>query len=210
MPDVTQRLFDTDLPSLGDVWGWRPEIVWLHAIADAGIAFAYVWIPVVILYVAWLRPELPFRRQVRHFSAFLIACGLAHLVQLWTIWEGAYGIAGLAKAAAALLAVGAALIAVPMVPRGLSLASASDLHRAGEALREETAARGLADQRLEFLHDALRAVGEADDLASAFAGVLRRLCDTMAWTSARPGSPGTTVRRSCCPNRGRGRPSSAA
>src|SRR6185436_6143035 len=95
-------------------------------------------------------------------------------LQLWTIWEGAYGIAGVVKAAAALLAVAAALVAIPLVPRGLALAS-------GEALRQETAARDRADQRLEFLHEALRQVGEADDLAGAFAGVLSRLCDTIEW-----------------------------
>jgi PAS domain S-box-containing protein len=175
------RLFDTDLPSLGELWQWRPELVWLHGLADAGIAFAYCWIPLVLLYVVWRRPDLPFRRQVGHFSAFLVACGLAHLLALWTIWEGGYGVAGLAKAAAAALAVGAALVAIPLVPRGLALASASDLLRADEALRVETAARGRADQRLEFLHDALRQVGEADDLAQAFAGVLRRICDAMDW-----------------------------
>src|SRR6185436_4135980 len=124
MADARTRLFDTGLPSLGDVWGWRPELVWLHGLADAGIAFAYCWIPLVILYVAWQRPDLPFRRQARHFSAFLVACGLAHLLQLWTIWEGAYGLAGLVKAAAALLAVAAALVAIPLVPRGLALAQA--------------------------------------------------------------------------------------
>jgi PAS domain S-box-containing protein len=181
MQDAIGRLFDSDLPSLGELWQWRPELVWLHGLADAGIAFAYCWIPLVLLYVAWRRPDLPFRRQVGHFSAFLVACGLAHLLALWTIWEGAYGVAGVAKAVAALLSVGAALVAIPLVPRGLALASASDLRRADEALRVESAARGRADQRLEFLHEALRQVGEADDLAHAFAGVLRRICDAMDW-----------------------------
>jgi PAS domain S-box-containing protein len=162
LADASGWLFRTDLPSLGDVWGWRPGLVWLHALADGGIAFAYCWIPLVILYVAWRRPDLPFRRQAGHFSAFLIACGVAHLFALWTIWQGAYGAAGVAKAAAALLAVGAALVAIPLVPRGLALASESDLRRADEALREETAARGESDAMLdglfEFAPDAVIAV----------------------------------------------------
>jgi PAS domain S-box-containing protein len=155
MADARTGLFDTDLPSLGDVWGWRPELVWLHGLADAGIAFAYCWIPLVILYVAWQRPDLPFRRQARHFSAFLVACGLAHLLQLWTIWEGAYGVAGLVKAVAALLAVAAALVAIPLVPRGLALASGSDLQRADTALRESDA---MLDGLFEFAPDAVLAV----------------------------------------------------
>ena len=148
MADARTRLFDTDLPSLGEVWGWRPDLVWLHGLADAGIAFAYCWIPLVVLYVAWRRPDLPFRRQVRHFSAFLIACGLAHGLQLWTIWHGAYGVAGLVKATAALLAVAAALVAIPLVPRALTLAS-------GEALRESDA---MLDGLFEFAPDAVLAV----------------------------------------------------
>jgi hypothetical protein len=39
----------SDLPSLGEVWGWRPGLVWLHGLADAGIGFAYCWIPLIIL-----------------------------------------------------------------------------------------------------------------------------------------------------------------
>jgi PAS domain S-box-containing protein len=181
MTNPSGRLFDSDLPSLGEVWSWRPGLVWLHGLADAGIAFAYCWIPLVMLYIAWRRPDLPFRRQVRHFSAFLVTCGLAHAMALWTIWHGDYEAAGIVKAVAAFLAVAAALVAVPLVPRGLALASHSDLRRADEALRLESAARGRADQQLVFLHDALREVGEAEDLAQAFGGVLRRICDAMSW-----------------------------
>ena len=164
MADAPARPFGSDLPSLGELWDWRPELVWLHGLADAGIAFAYCWIPLIILYVAWQRPDLPFRRQARHFSAFLIACGLAHLLQLWTIWEPAYGVAGLVKAAAALLAVAAALVAIPLVPRGLALASDSDLQRADAALRESDA---ILDGLFEFAPDAILAVDAAGRIVRA-------------------------------------------
>jgi hypothetical protein len=100
--------------------------------------------------VAAARPAVP--APGRSLLGVLVACGLAHLLALWTIWVGGHGIAGLAKAAAA-RSPWAPRWSPPLVPRGLAPASDSDLG-VRTALRVETAARGRADQRLEFLRRA--------------------------------------------------------
>src|SRR5262245_50303084 len=82
---------------------WRPDLVALHAISDSMIALAYFTIPVGLWYFARHRTDLQFRGVFFLFGAFILLCGLTHVVGLITLWAPVYGLQGIIKAATAVV-----------------------------------------------------------------------------------------------------------
>jgi hypothetical protein len=77
---------------------WRPDLVALHAGADLVIALAYFSIPLGMFIVQRRRHDLPFRGMFRLSALFIVACGIGHLIDVFTLWYPAYGLQGLVKA----------------------------------------------------------------------------------------------------------------
>lgn len=128
---------------------WRPDLVALHAVSDAVIALAYFSIPASIFVFVRRKPSLSpeYRRIAGLFAAFIVACGLTHLVALVTLWEPYYGLQGLVKAGTALISIVVACLLWPLVPRILALPSPSEVMATNARLAEEgQARRELVDQ----------------------------------------------------------------
>lgn len=134
---------------------WRPDVFWLHVIADAVTAVAYLSIPVAILYFCWRRPDIA-RGPVPWLSAtFIAACGITHLTSIWTMWVPDYGLEGVLKAATACISIMTAALIPPMMPRLIALPSPRHLEESNRRLAAEIAERRRAERRLAELNDAL-------------------------------------------------------
>src|SRR5215217_36451 len=81
----------------GHCYLWRADILWLNVGSDIVIALAYFSIPFSLLYFI-RRKNLPFSWIVSMFAAFILACGLTHVMEVWTTWQPNYGLQGLLKA----------------------------------------------------------------------------------------------------------------
>jgi len=55
---------------------------------------SYFSIPVVILHFVRRRRDLPFPAIFLMFGAFIVACGVTHLMEVITIWQPAYWLSG--------------------------------------------------------------------------------------------------------------------
>jgi signal transduction histidine kinase len=127
----------------GHCYLWKPALVWLQVAANGIIAVSYVAISATLaLLVYRTRDEIPFRMMYLAFGAFIVLCGVTHLLDIYVIWRPAYWIDGSVRAVTALMSAGTALLLPPLVPAARTLA------RGGKALRErgielETAVRDL-------------------------------------------------------------------
>lgn len=130
---------------------WRPDLVALHAVSDAGIAAAYFAIPVAILVLARRRGDLTGEtgQVVVLFVTFILACGLTHLASVFTLWVPAYGLQGLLKAATAIISVLTAVIVWRLLPALTRLPSITETEAINRQLIEEVEARKRAYQELE-------------------------------------------------------------
>ncbi|WP_425615478.1 PAS domain S-box protein [Anatilimnocola sp. NA78] len=146
------RLFDpTGFParwSCGPGWSESPWVGWLHILSDLGIWSAYFAIPVVLIYFATRRKDLPFRGIFLLFGAFILLCGLTHLVDAAIFWWPIYRFAGVLKFVTAIVSWVTVLSLVPIVPRVLGM-------RAPEELEREIAARQKAETELQQINLAL-------------------------------------------------------
>jgi signal transduction histidine kinase len=103
----------------------NPRIIALHVTSDLLIGFAYV---VISSTLAWLvyrsRSEIPFHWMFLAFGSFIITCGFTHFMEVWTVWQAVYWLAGWVKVVCALASVATAIALYRLVPRILALIGA--------------------------------------------------------------------------------------
>lgn len=149
MGEFLARLFSSDFMPHGHCYLWRPEILWLHVLSDGVITSAYYFIPLALFYFVRKRRDLPFNWMFLLFAVFIFACGTTHLMEIWTVWNGTYRLAGVIKAITAVASVGTALALVPLIPQALALPSPAQLRAANAKLEEEVRERLQAEAALE-------------------------------------------------------------
>lgn len=72
---------------------WNRWLTSLHVLSDGAIAIAYFSIPTVMyLHRDRITPEI--RKLVLMFAAFILSCGVGHLLSVWNIWHGDYWVEG--------------------------------------------------------------------------------------------------------------------
>ena len=80
------------------------------------IWLAYLAIPVVLVFFARRRRDLPFPWMFWMFGAFIVSCGFTHLMEVVTFFTPLYGLSGAVKLLTALVSWGTVLALVPLVP----------------------------------------------------------------------------------------------
>jgi diguanylate cyclase (GGDEF)-like protein/PAS domain S-box-containing protein len=107
----------------GACYLWLPSILWLHVISDAIIAVSYFTIPFALNYFVKRRKDLAFPRIFILFGAFILLCGITHLISIWTIWHPDYWLDGVFKLATAFVSLGSAIVIWRIMPFLLELPS---------------------------------------------------------------------------------------
>lgn len=125
----------------GHCYQWRPDLVWLHGGSDALIALAYFSIPVALVSFVRKRPDLPYPGLFVMFGAFIVACGLTHMMEIWAIWHGTYYLTGAVKALTAVISVATAVVLWRVMPQALQLAGPEQLRKLNESLEVRVAER---------------------------------------------------------------------
>lgn len=120
---------------------WRPDLVAIHAISDLLIALSYFAIPLGLWYFARSRTDLEFKPIFFLFAAFVLFCGITHLIALLTLWFPIYGAQGLMKAATAVISLASVYAMWPAIPKALAMPGLSTLRQANEQLSEVAAAQ---------------------------------------------------------------------
>ncbi|MBD2731563.1 response regulator [Nostoc sp. FACHB-892] len=132
----------------GHCYLWQTNLVWLHILSDGFIALAYYSIPATLYYFVRKRQDLPFDWIFLLFSAFIVACGTTHLIEIWTLWYPTYWVSGFVKAITALISVITALQLMPLVPQALALPSPAQLEQANQELKTQIAERLRVEKEL--------------------------------------------------------------
>jgi PAS domain S-box-containing protein len=132
-----------------------PTLVWLHVVTDSLIALAYYVLPVILVYFARKRQDLPFHWMFLMFGAFIIACGTTHLMGVWTLWFPTYWLSGGVKVATATISLATAVLLIPLVPRALALPSPAELEAINRQLQAQILERQRAEAALRRAHDEL-------------------------------------------------------
>ncbi|MFP5272792.1 response regulator [Coleofasciculus sp.] len=133
----------------GHCYLWQPRLVWLHLLSDSLTALAYYSIPVTLVYFVHKRQDLPFDWMFWLFSAFILACGTSHIMDVWTLWHPDYWVSGVIKAITAIVSLSTAVLLVQLIPKALALPSPAQLEAVNRQLEQEIRERKTAETQLQ-------------------------------------------------------------
>ena len=153
MIEFFRNIFDSGFMPQGRSTLVRSDMTWLEVVSDALIAIAYFSILVTLAYFVRNRRDLPYRWMFVTFGFFIFACGMTHLVEIWSVWDGSYRLLGVVKAATAVTSLATSIMLVRLAPQGLTLPAPEDLRRTNAALEQEIAKRGQAETALAAARD---------------------------------------------------------
>jgi signal transduction histidine kinase len=131
-----------DTQSWPDRWHcgtWSPFHGWLYILSDVVIWFSYFMIPTILIFFVYKKKKepIPFRSIVFLFIAFILACGLTHLVDAAIFWWPAYKLSALIRLGTATVSLGTVFALIRIAPQVLELKSPEVLE---ETVRDRTAA----------------------------------------------------------------------
>jgi len=136
----------------GHCYLWEQRLVSLHVISDALIALAYFSIPLTLLHFLRKKKDVPFNWIFLAFGIFILACGTTHVMEIWTVWNASYWLAGLIKAFTAAASVATAVALIWIVPQALALRTPDELERVNRRLEQEINQRKLVEHEMRTLN----------------------------------------------------------
>ena len=139
----------------GYCFTWSPGLLWSMVSADAVIASAYFSIPLATLSYVRRRPAATTNWLAFLFSAFIFACGITHVMDIWTIWQPDYALQALTKIVTAAISLATAIALWPLIPRALKLPSVQQLQSAIAGLEAEVGRRRSAEDHLAAVQQSL-------------------------------------------------------
>lgn len=151
-------LFDTsDFPARWTCGNWTTLHGWVHVVADCLIFGAYMAIPLVLVFFAFRRRDIPFLPMFWLFAAFIFSCGFGHLVEAFIFWHPWYRFSGFVKVCTALVSWATVIALIPVIPKALKM---PELAAANQRLESEISERRQAQTALQEQTEALRRSNE--------------------------------------------------
>jgi PAS domain S-box-containing protein len=165
-------LFKTDMwPPRWYCGVWTPFHGWMYIISDILIWLSYFAIPVILLFYAWKKKDsLPFRKVFLLFVAFILACGLTHLLDAVIFWWPAYRLSALLRLATASVSVLTVFALVKIIPGALTLKSSEEYQKE-------------IDERMRILHQFELFIKHTPGAIAIFDKDMRYIAASNKWCS---------------------------
>jgi len=132
---ISQKLvaMASEMPS-GSWYLWQSQLMGLYLVSDLFIALAYFLISLSLIYFVRQRQDLSYPHVFILFSAFIFACGLTQLMDIFTLWYPVYWLSGGLKTITAVLSIFTSYTLISLIPKLLQLPSPKKLEEINEAL----------------------------------------------------------------------------
>ncbi|WP_438971014.1 histidine kinase dimerization/phospho-acceptor domain-containing protein, partial [Methylophaga sp.] len=127
---------------------WDVPLLTLHVLSDIFIALAYFSIPLGIVYFVSKKEGVNFKPVYYLFAAFILACGITHLMGVITLWFPLYYLAGFFKLITAIVSVATAIYLIPKLSDMVALPDLNELILLNKKLTEENLSRQKAEADL--------------------------------------------------------------
>lgn len=127
---------------------------------------------------------MPFSPIVYMFCTFIFACGITHIVSIWTVWHGHYGFQGTIKAFTVAASLATAIMLYPVLPRLLSLRRPRELELANMALHYQIEQRKSGEGELIKLQGDLARLGRITTVGQMASGLAHELNQPLLVISA--------------------------
>jgi chemotaxis family two-component system sensor kinase Cph1 len=126
--DFFLNMFDTsNWPARWHCGTWTDFHGWVYIISDLAIWASYFLIPVLLIRMITKRKDVPFLKIFWLFGAFIILCGITHLIDAAIFWWPAYRLSAFIRFLTALISVFTVIALYKVLPRILLLRNVAEL-----------------------------------------------------------------------------------
>ncbi len=160
LTEFFRGILNTDnWPARWHCGNWSEFEGWLYILSDLGIWGAYFAIPCIIMYLTY-KKRVPFMAIFWLFTAFILACGLTHLMDAVIFWWPAYRLSAVIRFSTAIISWVTVFALVRIIPKALQMKTpeeleviinkrTADLNRANNEMKEMTLDLMAYNKRLE-------------------------------------------------------------
>ncbi len=186
MPDLWNSLTDGFMPH-GYCLHWDSKLLIVFIVGNLGIALAYFLIPLALRYFIGKRRDLPYPYIFLLFAAFILSCGITHVIKVWTLYQPVYWIEACVDLWTAGISLLTAALLIPLIPKALQLRSPKTLEEANQKLQSmaeelETAKNSLEKQVEERTAELQVAMTKAQEGQALFYELFDMMPE-VAWTA---------------------------
>lgn len=155
MLEFFSKLFDhSDFVPRPACGGWTEGLILLHNISDGLIWLSYMAIPIILIYFISQRKDLPFQYIFWLFGAFIVTCGITHLLDILTFYIPHYRLSGLVKSITALVSVSTVIALIPIIPKVFAMRSPKEFeHELEQRKKAENEIRKLNEELEKRVHE---------------------------------------------------------
>ena len=114
------------------------ETFWLVVLSDSLISLAYFAIPIPLFLITQKREDLLYKPLFLLFAAFILLCGMTHVMTVIGMWEPFYRIEGILKLLTGLVSLTTAVVLFILYPRVLKMPSEMLMDQTLEQLEKES------------------------------------------------------------------------
>jgi PAS domain S-box-containing protein len=192
MNDIWESFCAVGFMPHGHCYLWSPRLVWTQALSDGLIGLSYLSIPVALIYFVRKRRDLEFGWILSCFAAFIVACGITHVLEVWNIWHADYWVSAVVKAVTAVISLVTAVLLVRLIPTALAIPSGSEMKRLNLTLEQEVLSRSHAERSVHQLNTELenRVIDRTAQLHAANEDLKKQMVDRKAAEDAFRASEG--------------------
>ena len=128
--DFFQRLADTsDWPPRWNCGTWTDFHGWLYILSDLTIWLAYMAIPLILIRFIFIKKGVPLAGVFWLFGAFILFCGLTHLIDAAMFWIPAYRINALIRFLTAVVSVATVVALIRYFREAVGLRTSKEYDR---------------------------------------------------------------------------------
>ena len=126
-----------------------PGLLWFLVSGNALIALSYVLIPIALIYLVRKRKDIIFTPIFFLFAAFIVLCGLTHLMHIMILWYPVYWLEAIILALTGVVSILTFFAFIKVLPNMLVLKSPKQLEKLNTTLSLEIENRKQAEEELK-------------------------------------------------------------
>lgn len=130
VPEFFEKLFSAaSWPARWYCGDWTEFHGWLYIISDLAIWAAYFVIPIFLIRFIKKKPNIPLPHVFWLFGAFILFCGLTHLIDAIIFWWPAYRLSALIRFMTAVISWVTIFAIYKFLPAALALRTSKDFEQ---------------------------------------------------------------------------------
>lgn len=111
------------------------SLVWFMVAGNALIALSYTLIPIALLYLVRKRKDIMFTPIFFLFAAFIVLCGLTHVMHIMIFWYPAYWLEAIVLALTGIISILTFFALLYVLPLALKLKTPQELEEANAKIQ---------------------------------------------------------------------------